>query len=230
MSKPNSWEARVVLGAFAVVCSAPACAGNSSEPAAGGAAGIAGTASGGGGATSAHGGSDSGSGGTAQQLPAQAGLTATVGLTAVRVDGTACPAVRTYQVGAPQAPTMNDPGASVVSGDAGSTIACSVTSSAGGGFEFSGTLHAATNEGDLISISFANGSVSGDSGTADVSIYTPHLSANFASQKPCTIQVLNQQVKAGSMWAAFDCAEISSAPSGLCGLQGVVVLENCDGT
>jgi len=133
-----------------------------------------------------------------------------------------------YQIGAPQAPSQTDPGASVVSGDGGSQISCTVKGQ--GPFSFSGSLHATTGQGDPISISFANGTIGADyTGTADVGVYSPELSGIFASVA-CTMTVENEQVKPGALWAAFQCPAITSPPSGLCAVQGVVVFENCEGS
>lgn len=176
--------------------------------------------------------------------PAQAAVSLQIGQPNVQVNGMTCPIVKTYRVGAFDsktmkvlAPTSTDPGQSLISGESGSTISCSVTGG-GGNFRFSGSIHAATDEGDLISVSFANGVITGSStGTADVGVYTPQLSANFNSTMPCTFTIFpgkdGQQIKGGSMWASFACPSISAPPSGLCGVlqsQSVVVLENCSGS
>ncbi|HWZ92033.1 MAG TPA: hypothetical protein VNW92_24380, partial [Polyangiaceae bacterium] len=73
-------------------------------------------------------------------------------------------------------------------------------------------------------------------GTADVAVYTPQLSANFASSMSCTLQILggagNEQIKGGSMWASFTCPQIEAPPSGLCGIGtgSTIVFENCSGS
>jgi hypothetical protein len=178
--------------------------------------------------------------------PAQAAVSLQIGQPLTQVNGMSCPQMsgHTYHVGAfdsktmkALAPTTTDPGQSLISGESGSTISCSVTGG-GGNFRFSGSIHAATDEGDLISVSFANGVITGGStGTADVDVYTPELSADFGSTMPCTFQILTGsdglQIKGGSMWASFACPSISSPPSGLCGIlqsQSVVVFENCSGS
>jgi hypothetical protein len=171
--------------------------------------------------------------------PAQGAVTLYVGQPVVHVDQMTCPVTQTYQVGgvdsktkATMAPTATNPGQSVISGEQGSTISCSVKGG-GGNFSFSGTLHASTPQGDLISVSFANGVVGPDfTGTADVTVYTPQLSGTFQSTMPCAITVKNQQVKGGSIWATFSCPQIQSPPSGLCGIEGssAIVFENCSGS
>ena len=213
-----------MIGAVVILLSAAACAGHSSdESGSGGAMNAAGSS---GAHAGANGSGATGAGGKIPELPAQGALTAFVGQPAVHVDQMNCPVTETYQVGAPQAPTATDPGQSVVSGDAGSSISCIVKGQ--GTFSFSGSLHASTSMGDLISIAFSNGVVTPDfTGTADMSIFTPQLAGNFSSGTPCAIHVLDQQVKPGSMWATFACAQVLSPPSGLCGLTGTIVFENC---
>jgi hypothetical protein len=173
-------------------------------------------------------GNAAGAGGGAQQLLAQAALTVNVDQPAVHVDQMSCPAIDTYQLGTP-APTASDPGQSVISGEADSLIDCAVTGT--GPFSFSGSIKATTASGAIIDIAFANGVVSADfTGTVDVSLYIPQLTTEFRSATPCAISVENKQVKGGAIWASFNCPQIASPPSGLCGLSGVVVLENCTGS
>jgi hypothetical protein len=176
-----------------------------------------------GGATSSVGGAGGGA-----QLIAQAALTVSVAPPAVAVAQMSCPANSTRELGSP-APTPSDPGQSVISGVNGSLITCSVTGK--GPYSFSGSIQFATASGAPIEINFANGSVGADfTGTADINVFTPELSTNYNSTAPCAITVENQQVKGGAMWAAFNCPQIASPPSGLCQLTGTVVLENCDGS
>jgi hypothetical protein len=172
--------------------------------------------------------------------PAQGAVTLYLGQPVVHVDQMTCPVSgQAYQIGATDsktkailAPTASDPGQSVISGESGSTISCSVRGG-GGNFTFSGSLHAVTPQGDLVSVSFSNGTVGPDfTGTADVSVYTPQLSGTFSSTSSCAITVKNQQVKGGSIWATFSCGQIASPPSGLCGIDAssAIVFENCSGS
>jgi hypothetical protein len=175
--------------------------------------------------------------------PAQGAVTLYLGHTVNPVDQMSCPVTaQTYQIGATdsktkavQAPSASTPGQSVISGEGGSSISCSV-SGGGGSYKFSGTLSAITPQGDKISIQFANGVVGSDfTGTADVSVYTPQLLAGFSSvgtNMSCAITVQNQQVKGGSIWATFSCPQIASPPSGLCGISAAsaIVFENCSGS
>ncbi|HTA88508.1 MAG TPA: hypothetical protein VK745_02995 [Polyangiaceae bacterium] len=169
--------------------------------------------------------------------PAQGAVTLDLSQPTPTVSAMSCPITKLYQVGAKDpntmavlAPTMQSPGESVISGESGSTISCSVTGG-GGNFSFSGSLHASTPQGDQILVSFQNGMISGTTGTADVNVYTPQLSANF-SGTGCTITVQNNQVKGGSIWATFACPQIAYPPSGLCGISpdSTIVFENCVGS
>jgi hypothetical protein len=172
-------------------------------------------------------------------LPAQGAVTLSIEQPVPSVNQMSCPVVQTYQVAALdpktkliQAPSNSDPGQSVISGEGGASVTCSVK---GGktGFAFSGSLHAATPQGDLISVAFTNGTIGSDlmTGSADVSVYTPQLSATFSSATSCTITILEGQIKGGAMWASFDCPQIQSPPSGLCGIgSSTIVFQNCAGS
>jgi hypothetical protein len=173
--------------------------------------------------------------------PAQGAVTFTVGPPTMAVSAMSCPeGGHTYQVGAVDpktmldlAPTQNDPGQSVISGESGSSITCSVTGGKGN-FNFSGSLHAATPHDGLITITF-NGAINmmdtdgNPTGTASVSVFTP-TSGSLSGNAPCTVTVLQGQIKGGSMWASFTCDQVSSPPSSLCGVAGYIVFENCSGS
>ena len=179
--------------------------------------------------------------------PAQAALSLEIGQPLAPVNGKNCPVVKTYLVGAidsntkmVSAPTATSPGLSLISGENGSNISCSVKGG-GGNFSFSASISATSADGNPISLTFTNGVVGPDfTGTADVAVYTPQLSANYASpaDMPCTVQILKgandaYQIKPGSLWATFACPQVLTPPSGLCGIlqaQSDVVLENCSGS
>ena len=137
-----------------------------------------------------------------------------------------------------QAPSSTDPGQSVVDGESGTTVSCSVRGN--GPYTFSGSLHATSADEmkDPITVTFNNGVVNSDkaTGTVAVTVFTPQLDGQFTSgSTPCTLTVINQQVKGGSIWANFSCPSLTQAPSGVCS-SGVapsvstVVFENCDGS
>jgi hypothetical protein len=136
------------------------------------------------------------------------------------------------------APSESDPGQSVVDGEGGTKISCSVRGK--GPFTFSGSLQAtsADEAKDLITITFSNGVVNEDktTGTVSVQVFTTQLAGQFASgSTPCTVKVINQQIKGGSIWADFSCPSLTQPPSGACS-SGVApststfVFENCDGS
>jgi hypothetical protein len=177
----------------------------------------------------------SGGGGTAgaAALPGQGAISLQIG-----GPSSTCPEPgQVYPVGKP-APSATDPGQSVVDGVGDTNISCSVRGT--GPYTFSGSLHATSSDGnrDPITVTFSNGVIDANrtTGTATVTVFTPQLSASFASgSTPCTVEVINQQVKGGSIWANFSCPSLTSPPSGACA-SGVApsvstfVFENCDGS
>jgi hypothetical protein len=173
--------------------------------------------------------------------PAQGAVTLDLGQPVVHVTQMQCPITKVYQIAAVDsknnvlAPSVSTPGQSVISGEGGSSISCSVTGG-GGNYKFSGTLSAVTQQGDKVSVQFANGVVGPDyTGTADVSVFTTDLLQNFSSTNTmmnCSIAVQNTQVKGGSIWATFSCPQIGFPPSGLCsiGPGSAIVFQNCSGS
>jgi hypothetical protein len=174
--------------------------------------------------------------------PAQGALTLSVGQPVVHVDGRACPAPGiTYQIAATDsktkmvaAPSSITPGESLISGEQGSKISCSVKKSSSG-FAFSGSIHGNSQpSGSVVDLQMQAGTIDATSlsGTVNVTVYTPELSGNFASVAPCTVNVLQSQIKGGSMWASFSCPTVQYDPSGACGISSfsTVVFENCDGS
>jgi hypothetical protein len=122
----------------------------------------------------------------------------------------------------------------VISGEKGSKISCSVKS-AGGSFNFSGSLAATTSVGEPIDIEFNSGVVASDGtpGTVGVSILTPGLQGTGGglSSPNCSVKVINGQVKGGSIWASFDCPQVAGGEKQyLCGTSGYIVFENCSGS
>ena len=132
-------------------------------------------------------------------------------------------------------PSTSTPGESVIDGDSGTHITCSVRASSTG-FVFSGSFNGTTLDGNHypIAVSFDNGIVNADkvTGSASVSVFTPVLGGTYTSNQNCTITVLgDHQVKGGSIWASFSCPSIVTTPSGLCRVgPSVIVFENCDGS
>lgn len=167
-------------------------------------------------------------------LPAQGAISLSIQKPLSNVNGSSCPeSGATYQVGGPGIPSTTSTGDSVIDGDNGAKISCSVKGS--GPYTFSGSFHGTTPDGNHypITVSFSSGTVDKDgvNGTVAVSVFTPVLAANFSSTDACTVTVLNKQIKGGSIWAKFSCPSITNPPSGLCRVgDSVIVFENCDGS
>jgi hypothetical protein len=171
-------------------------------------------------------------------LPAQGSVTLQLGGADPVVPATNCPVPdNVYPVGNP-APTSDAFGKPVVDGENGASVSCSVHGS--GPYTFSGSLNASASDAnkDPITITFSSGVVNSDklTGTVTVGVSTPQLGDTFGSgSTPCTVTVINGQVKGGSIWANFSCPSLTSPPSGLCS-SGVapsvstLLFENCDGS
>jgi hypothetical protein len=146
-----------------------------------------------------------------------------------------CPVFgKTYQVGNPDSPNADMLGDRFIDGENGATIKCSVKGS--GPFNFSGTIKAASKESDQVTMTITNGVVNADKkgGTATVSVYTPQLAGSFASPEgSCTVKVLRDEVKPGSIYAQIKCPLITYPSTGQgcsVGDTTTFVLENCDGS
>jgi len=115
--------------------------------------------------------------GNAAPIPAQAAISFTVSKPAS--SGGACPvAGQTYDVGAPQAPSLTDPGNGLADGMQSAVVSCSVKGPAP--FAFSGSIRATTSTGapTTITVTFHDGQVLADgSGTVGISTYTPAASS-----------------------------------------------------
>ncbi|MEO8903690.1 MAG: hypothetical protein ABI488_15470 [Polyangiaceae bacterium] len=156
-----------------------------------------------------------------------------------------CPvgAGKSYQVGAKKkvgtvttvlSPNDVTAGESVVDGDGNTSVTCSVRKQADGSFAVSGSISAASGEGDLITVSLINVVINPDltTGTGEVRVFTTQLAGPFDSgSAPCTFTVVRKQVKGGSIWADFSCPSIANPPSNLCSItNSTIVLENCSGS
>ena len=141
---------------------------------------------------------------------------------------------KTYVVGNPKGPTTVAPGDRFIDGENGATIKCSVKGS--GPFNFSGTIKASSTENDKVTITISNGVIGADklTGTATVSVYTPQLAGTFASPEGgCTVGVVGDNAKPGSLWATVSCPVINYPSTGqVCSIGPITtfVLENCDGS
>jgi len=118
-----------------------------------------------------------------------------------------------------------------IDGEDQAEVSCSIKG--GGTFTLEGTLKLGNK-----SLSITSGTI-GDNkkGTARITLrdsgspgFSGALSAPSAN---CVIDAAsaagnNFQVKAGSIWAHFQCPSIEQAPSDYCQAEGFFVLENCD--
>ncbi len=184
-------------------------------------------------------------------LPAQGAITLSIQKATITTGGATCPDPgTTYRFGAKQgsppnetilSPVGNNHGQSVVNGDQGSTISCSVRKDSAGNFAFSGSIQGTANSSEALTVSFTNGVITGETGTVGITIFTRKFSTSYSSPsaQPCTLQVVRggtngaePQVKPGALWATFSCPSITAPPSGLCGVgaTSAIVFENCEGT
>ncbi|MEO7034776.1 MAG: hypothetical protein ABI548_12785 [Polyangiaceae bacterium] len=167
---------------------------------------------------------------SSQNVQNQGAVSITVGKPAQPVNDMACPVEGELSaIGAPKVPTELNPGTSVVNGEQGYSVSCSVTGR--GPFVFSGSIHGVSADGQLITVSFRNGMLGADfKGSADVSVLTPQLGETLSSSAPCTVMALQNQAKPGSLWATFSCPQTALPPSTTCSASGVIVFENCAGS
>ena len=168
--------------------------------------------------------------------PPQGNMTLSIG----DPTGAKCPAsAKTYQVGNPNPPTVTSTppsaGDRLIDGDHSASISCSVHGS--GPYTFSGTIKALSKESDKVALTITNGSIGADkvSGTATIAVNTPQLSGNSFVSAPgaCTVKVISQNVKPGSIWASVTCPTVTLSSTGqscAVGDSTNFVLENCDGS
>ena len=149
--------------------------------------------------------------------------------------GMSCPVNgKVYQVGNPKPPDTITPGDSLIDGENGASIKCSVRGS--GPYTFSGTIQARSKENDRVTLTITNGVVNADklTGTATIAINAPQLSNTYTSETgSCAVTVINGNVKPGSMWATVKCDKVlepSTGTSCAVGTDTTFVLENCDGS
>ncbi|HET7541615.1 MAG TPA: hypothetical protein VFK05_17190 [Polyangiaceae bacterium] len=168
--------------------------------------------------------------------PAQGNMTVSI----TQASGSAsCPVPgKTYQVGNPKPPnvTSNPPtvGDRLIDGEHGAAIKCSVHGN--GPYTFSGSIKALSSESDKVALTITNGVINADktTGTATIAFSAPQLANTFTSAEGgCTITVISQNVKPGSIWASAACPTItepSTAKVCAVGATTNFVLENCDGS
>lgn len=190
---------------------------------------------------STKGGSQDGAGGDGAAMDPDGSMTAPAaqgaGVFSLRalspaIPGKLCPVVAlTSGIPTATGPSMLDADTyldNIVDGEGGAAVSCKVSGNLR--FTFEGSLQLG---GQALKVQ--NGVLGDDGlGTADITVVdAQHFPGSLASPAPCSIDATsspgqNFQVKAGSMWAAFDCPSIERAPSDSCAASGVFVLENCE--
>lgn len=116
----------------------------------------------------------------------------------------------------------------IVDGEGAAAVSCKVSGNLR--FTFEGSLQLGP-----LAFEIQNGVLGDDRlGTADITVKdVQDLPVFLTSAAPCSVDATssgdrNFQVKAGSIWARFDCASVEQAPSDSCAASGVFVLENCE--
>ena len=148
------------------------------------------------------------------------------------IQGKACPVVSlTSALPAVDGPSMLDANTYVkhiADGEGAATVSCKVSGNLR--FTFEGSLQLGR-----VALKIQNGVLGDDRlGTADITVADAQaLQGSLSSATPCSIDATNSagqqfQVKAGSIWAAFDCPSVEQPPSSSCAASGVFVLENCE--
>jgi len=148
---------------------------------------------------------------------------------------TGCPVPgKIYQVGNPKPPSGTFAGDPFINGEHGATIKCSVKG--GGPYTFSGSIQALSSESDRVTLTVTDGLVAADklTGTATIAVNTPQLAGTYVSPiGACTLTIVNQNVRGGSIWATATCPSIGEPSTGkTCsvGPTTTFVFENCDGS
>ena len=143
----------------------------------------------------------------------------------------------TYVLGNPKGPNSVSAGDRLIDGEHGATIKCSVQGSST--FTFSATIKGITNTtpSSKVSLQMSSGVINMDrmTGTATVAVNTNELGGSFTSPAgACTVGVVGDNVKGGSLWATVTCPSISdpSSPGKACSVGTITtfVLENCEGS
>jgi len=171
--------------------------------------------------------------------PAQGAFIASVKPASPQPAGKSCPTsaitydvpiVREKMANPPEFLTQDRYIRKIVDGDGGASVSCSVTG--GSTFKFSGKIQ----QGDR-GLSFSDGTIGADKkGTARITVIksgSPGFPTMISPMANCTIDAAkangnNFQIKAGSMWASFNCATVESPPTDSCSSDGFIVFENCD--
>lgn len=115
----------------------------------------------------------------------------------------------------------------VIDGEGGVAFSCKVIGTSS--YSFDATIRQAGR-----GLQIKNGMLGADGkGTAAITVTDSQRLSTSLTSTSCVIDAdassgMGLQVKAGSMWARFDCAAVEAAPSDSCKASGYFVLENCD--
>ncbi len=120
----------------------------------------------------------------------------------------------------------------MIDGERGAKVKCSVQGN--GPYSVSGTIQGLTPEGESVTLIIMNGVIDADkrAGSARITVNTPQL-AGDSNEAGCTLSVIAQQIKPGSLWATVFCPSITSPTTGQsCSVGSLTtfVLENCEGS
>ena len=232
------WVVLSTASALAVACAGKSTTGQDepssggSTPAAGGSPAAGGTGPTYGGSAPAAAGANSSSGGKAAVgPPAQGNLTLSVQPPSTSSSGSCPQPGYTYELGNPRGPNQINPGDRLIDGEGGALIQCSVVGNKL--YKVAGTIQGMTSEGESVKFTIADALIDAETqtGTAMVSVYTSKLGGIF-SGVGCTLTVVGDNVKPGSLWTTVSCPSItSSTAANACGIGSTttVVFENCQG-
>jgi hypothetical protein len=127
--------------------------------------------------------------------------------------------------------TGNNYGEKIIDGENSSKVRCTVKGKST--FTFGGRIESGPK-----SLEITDGTIGADGkGTARVFLTDHQVPGGFSStlgapSANCTVDTTKAsggglQIKAGSMWAAFNCPSVEAQPSDYCKADGFFVLENC---
>jgi hypothetical protein len=148
---------------------------------------------------------------------AEAGVHIEIRQSSTRPSGTNCSTTATTQDFGNPSPTAQVAGSTIIDGESGSRINCSVK--AGDVFSVSGSVRAGNLTFDVV-----DGQVpSSGTGKGTISVYTPET----YDLQDTACDIVGIDVKAGAIWASFNCQNLAKPPSTVCGAKGFFVFQNC---
>ena len=162
--------------------------------------------------------------------PAQGAFLATVKAASSPPNGRSCPSSISFTYDVPsiqatkplEALDENTYLHRTIDGEDNASVSCKVVGSST--FTFKGRIVLGGR-----ALTVASGTLGADKkGTAQVTVTSSeNLSGSLISPMAnCLVEAY--QVKAGSMWASFNCPSVEAPPSDYCSANGFFVLENCE--